>query len=70
MQLKINGELKRLAPELLNLEQLLNSLGYHTNGAATFVVAYNQQLVHTEHYLKTVLHDGDSIDVLSVITGG
>lgn len=70
MQLKINGEQKTFSPELLNLEQLLTDLGYQINEKATFVVAFNQQLIHTEQYLKTAIHDGDAVDILSVITGG
>ncbi len=70
MQLKINGEHKRFTPALLNLEQVLNALGYLKSDSSRFVVAYNQQLISAEEYLKTVVYDGDSVDVLSVITGG
>lgn len=70
MQLKINGEHKRFTPALLNLEQVLSALGYLKSDSSRFVVAYNQQLISAEEYLKTVVYDGDSVDVLSVITGG
>lgn len=70
MQLKINGENKMFAPEVLNLEHLLGALGYLMSESATFVVAYNQQLVNPDNYMKTAIRDGDAVDILSVITGG
>ncbi len=70
MQLKVNGETKNFVPAPVNLEQVLDTLGYLQEDAPRFVVAYNQTLVNPDQYLKTTVYEGDSVDVLSVITGG
>ena len=70
MQLKVNGETKNFVPAPVNLEQVLDTLGYLQEESPRFVVAYNQTLVNPDQYLKTTVYEGDSVDVLSVITGG
>lgn len=71
MQLLINGEVHQIDDVAPTVLQLLQRLGYNTDAQPQhYIVAVNQQIVSPASYPDTRLQPGDSLDVLSVMTGG
>ena len=69
MKLKINGELKTIAlsdKELL-LEDLIKSLGYQPQ---LVVVELNGVIINPKDWLNTIIKDGDSLEVVTIVGGG
>ena len=62
---KINGELKDVAGTTLS-EYLKNT----TYNAARIAVERNGDIVPKSLYNETVLHNGDSIEIVSFVGGG
>lgn len=68
LNVRINGE-RHQFPAGINLQDAL----FHycdTLSSQRFAVALNQQFTSKINYPITVLHDGDSIDILLPIQGG
>lgn len=62
---KINGEMTDAAGTVL--EDLLHERGYNMKFIA---VEINEQIVKKADYPETVLQDGDSVEVVSFVSGG
>ncbi len=66
IQVSVNGEMKVLA-EGLNVSQMIEALAYKTKG---FAVAVNTTFVSIQTYEKTIINNGDTIDILAPVQGG
>ena len=66
IKVSVNGEVKEIA-EGLNIHQLIEALDYRIKG---FAVAVNTTFVPIDRYDKTVVEDGDLIDILAPVQGG
>lgn len=66
IQVSVNGEMKVLS-EGLNVSEMIEALEYKTKG---FAVAVNTTFVSIQTYEKTIINDGDTIDILAPVQGG
>lgn len=66
MTLTINGKQSEYESDL-NLEQLLNLLGYR---GAFFAVAINMHVIPRMKFAQTQIQAGDRIEILSPMQGG
>jgi sulfur carrier protein len=66
IKVSINGEVQEIS-ENLNVSELITQLGYTNKG---FAVAINTTFVAIDSYSKTVLKEGDTVDILAPIQGG
>ena len=66
IKISINGEIKEIS-ENLNVKELIKALNYKTK---SFAVAVNTTFVAIDSYSKTIINDGDTIDILAPVQGG
>ncbi len=66
IKVSINGEIKEVS-ENLNVKELIKALNYKTK---SFAVAVNTTFVAIDRYSKTIISDGDTIDILAPVQGG
>jgi len=66
IKVSVNGEIKEI-DEHLNVKELIEALEYKTKG---FSVAVNTTFVAIDSYEKTVIEEGDTIDILAPVQGG
>ena len=66
MIVHVNGENQNL-PNGLTVAELLHMLGIHTEQVA---VELNLKIVDRGEFSSSVLHDGDTVEILSFIGGG
>ena len=66
IKVSVNGEVKEISEEL-NVNELIEELGYETKG---FAVAVNTTFVAISAYENTIIEDGDMIDILAPVQGG
>ena len=66
IKVSVNGEIKEIS-ENLNVKELIEVLDYRTKG---FAVAINTIFVAIDSYEKTIIHNGDTIDILAPVQGG
>ncbi|SFZ97689.1 Sulfur carrier protein ThiS [hydrothermal vent metagenome] len=66
IKVSVNGEIKEVF-ENLNIKELIEALDYRTKG---FAVAINTTFVAIESYEKTIIKEGDNIDILAPVQGG
>jgi sulfur carrier protein len=66
IKVSVNGEIKEIK-ENLNIHQLIETLNYTQKG---FAVALNTTFVSIKSYKKTIINDGDTIDILAPVQGG
>ena len=66
IKVSVNGEIKKIE-ENLNVSELITALNYKTQG---FAVAINTTFVSIKAYDKTIINDGDTIDILAPVQGG
>ena len=66
IKVSINGEIKEIS-ENLNVKELIKALNYKTK---SFAVAVNTTFVAIDSYSKTIINDGDTIDILAPVQGG
>jgi sulfur carrier protein len=66
IKISVNGEVKEVE-ENLNVRELIDALEYKTRG---FAVAVNTTFVAIDSYEKTIIQDGDTIDILAPVQGG
>jgi sulfur carrier protein len=66
IKVSVNGEIKEL-DENLNVTQLIQALDYKQKG---FAIAVNTTFVSIKSYEKTIINDGDTIDILAPVQGG
>lgn len=69
MKLKINGEIKTIeySDEELLLERLIQNLGYQPQ---LVVVELNGTIINPQEWIKTIIKDGDSLEVVTIVGGG
>ena len=66
IKVSVNGEVKEINEEL-NINNLINELGYKIKG---FAVAVNTTFIAISSYENTIIKDGDMIDILAPVQGG
>ncbi len=66
IKVSVNGEIKEI-DDNLNINQLIQVLEYKQKG---FAVAVNTTFVPIKAYEETIIHDGDTIDILAPVQGG
>ena len=66
IKVSVNGEVKELE-ENLNVDQMIEALEYKVKG---FAVAINTTFVPIAKYDKTIIKEGDTIDILAPVQGG
>jgi sulfur carrier protein len=66
IKVSVNGETQEVEKNL-NITQLITALNYKTKG---FAVAINTTFVSIKSYEKTIINDGDTIDILAPVQGG
>ena len=66
IKISVNGDLKEIEDNC-NIYTLLEVLEYKTKG---FAIAINLTFVPISKYEKTMIKDGDKIDILAPVQGG
>ena len=66
IKVSVNGEVKEINEDL-NVNELINALGYRVKG---FAVAINTTFVAIAMYENTIINAGDNIDILAPVQGG
>ena len=66
IKVSVNGEIKEIS-ENLNVKELIEALDYRTKG---FAVAVNTTFVAIDKYKRTMIQEGDTIDILAPVQGG
>ncbi|SFV65262.1 Sulfur carrier protein ThiS [hydrothermal vent metagenome] len=66
IKISVNGEIKEIEDNL-NVKELIKALDYKQKG---FAVAINTTFVSIKSYEKTIIKDGDKIDILAPVQGG
>jgi len=66
IQIRLNGELKSISPEI-NLAELLSELALDPQKVA---VAKNLEVVLRSELPKIKLHEGDKIEIFHAVGGG
>ncbi|MCO4845722.1 MAG: sulfur carrier protein ThiS [Sulfurovum sp.] len=66
IKVSVNGELRELEKNL-NVSQMIEALEYKVKG---FAVAVNTTFVPIAKYDKTIIKEGDTIDILAPVQGG
>ena len=66
IQVSINGEPKQLKPDI-TIQEMLQTLDYQNEWLG---VAINTTFISKIEHEKTIIKEGDQIDILSPIQGG
>jgi len=66
IKISVNGEIKEVQNGL-NISELIQALNYTSKG---FAVAVNMTFVSIDSYDKTIIKEGDKIDILAPVQGG
>ncbi len=66
IKVSVNGEIKEISEDL-NVNDLIEELGYETKG---FAVAINTTFVAISMYENTIINADDNIDILAPVQGG
>jgi len=66
IKISVNGETKEIEKSL-NVQELIEVLDYKTKG---FAIAIDTTFIAIKDYEKTVIKDGDMIDILAPVQGG
>lgn len=66
MTIQLNGNNHDLAAPI-TIEDLLTSIGL---GEKPVVVEYNQQALFPREYAKTIVNDGDKVEIITIAAGG
>lgn len=66
MEIIINGRQQGIAASI-NLEELIFNLGLKKE---TVAVELNKKIIKRREYAGTVLHDGDSLEIVHLVGGG
>jgi len=64
--LQVNGESHICSPQT-QLPQLLEQLGLNPRLVA---VEYNGEILHRQFWSQTQMHDGDTIEIVTIVGGG
>ena len=66
IKISVNGEIKEISEDL-NVNELIDELGYTTKG---FAIAVNTIFVAIDTYGDTLIQENDKIDILAPVQGG
>ena len=66
IKVSVNGEIKEISEDL-NVNELIDELGYTTKG---FAIAVNTTFVAIDTYGDTLIQENDEIDILAPVQGG
>ena len=66
MQIIVNGEPKEI-DDRTNIKTLMETLGYEKDVGA---VAVNMTFIASDQYEKTLLKEGDEVEILAPVCGG
>jgi len=66
MRLVVNGQTRQLS-DGATLKQLVDQFGLSPTRVA---VEVNRELVRRANYERTVLHDGDQVEIVTLVGGG
>jgi len=66
IKVSVNGEIKEISEDL-NVNELIDELGYTTKG---FAIAVNTIFVAIDTYGDTLIQENDKIDILAPVQGG
>jgi len=66
IKISVNGEIKEVQNGL-TISELIQALNYTSKG---FAVAVNMTFVSIDTYDKTIINEGDKIDILAPVQGG
>ncbi len=64
--LQVNGEIHN-CPSPINLPELLTHLDLNPRLVA---VEYNGEILHRQYWTDTRLHDGDRLEIVTIVGGG
>ena len=69
MKIKVNGKNKILdiGKDQISLSKILKLLGYKPN---TVVVELNKTIINFQFWDSKIVHDGDKIEIVSIVGGG
>lgn len=69
MKIKVNGknQLLDIDKEEISLSKILKLLGYKPN---TVVVELNNTIINFQSWDCKIVHDGDKIEIVSIVGGG
>ena len=69
MKIKVNGKNKilHIGKEEISLSKILKLLGYKPN---TVVVELNKTIVNFQFWDSKIVHEGDKIEIVSIVGGG
>ena len=69
MKIKVNGKNKILdiGKKEISLSKILKLLGYKPN---TVVVELNKTIINFQFWDSKIVHDGDKIEIVSIVGGG
>ena len=69
MKIKVNGKIKLfdIGKEEISLSKILKLLGYKPN---TVVVELNKTIINFQFWDSKIVHDGDKIEIVSIVGGG
>ena len=66
IKVSVNGEIREVSEDL-NVNELIEALGYTTKG---FAIAVNMTFVAIDRYDSTLIDENDEIDILAPVQGG
>lgn len=66
IKLQVNGE-TRTCPEKIPLPELLEQMGLNPRLIA---VEYNGEILHRQFWLQTQMHEGDRLEIVTIVGGG
>lgn len=64
--LQVNGD-RKTCEQHMNMPQLLSFLGLNPRLVA---VEYNGEILHRQFWDDTMLHDGDRLEIVTIVGGG
>jgi sulfur carrier protein len=64
--LHVNGD-RKTCEQKMNMPQLLSFLGLNPRLVA---VEYNGEILHRQFWDDTTLHDGDRLEIVTIVGGG
>ncbi|BBB32819.1 sulfur carrier protein [Thermotomaculum hydrothermale] len=67
MKLRINGEIREFENNLTNVSELLSALKINSRFVA---VELNGKVIYKEDFDKTLIKEGDKVEVVSFVGGG
>ena len=68
MKIRVNGEERIIqCNKSISLKETMKLLGYSTN---TVIVELNNLIINAEGWKNKYVHDGDKLEIVSIVGGG